>query len=81
MRFGGDEFVCALPNADVDGVRQRFDEVSDALAAGSIKASITVGFAELGDDDSAEDMIRRADEDLLARRGLTGRIERDRHPS
>jgi diguanylate cyclase (GGDEF)-like protein len=81
MRFGGDEFVCALPNADVDGVRQRFDEVSDALAAGPVKASITVGFAELGDDDSAEDMIRRADEDLLARRGLTGRTLRDRHPS
>ena len=81
MRFGGDEFVCALPNADVDGVRQRFDEVSDALAAGPVKASITVGFAELGDDDSAEDMIRRADEDLLARRGLTGRTVRDRHPS
>ena len=76
MRFGGDEFVCALPNADVNGVRQRFGEVSDVLAAGPIRASITVGFAELGDDDSAEDVIRRADEDLLAHRGRP-----DRHPS
>jgi len=44
-------------------------------------ATMPARFAELGDDDSAEDMIRRADEDLLARRGLTGRTVRDRHPS
>jgi diguanylate cyclase (GGDEF)-like protein len=68
MRFGGDEFVCALPNADVEGVRERFDQVSDALAGGPTKASITVGFAELGDEDSAEDMIRRADADLYTHR-------------
>jgi diguanylate cyclase (GGDEF)-like protein len=68
MRFGGDEFVCALPNVDVKGVRQRFASVSKALAKGPTQASITVGFAELGDSDSAEDLIRRADADLLAHR-------------
>jgi diguanylate cyclase (GGDEF)-like protein len=68
MRFGGDEFVCALPNVDVNGVRRRFADVSATLAAGPARASITVGFAELGDEDSAEDLIRRADADLLARR-------------
>jgi hypothetical protein len=31
--------------------------------------AITVGFAALIDSDSAEDLIRRADADLLARRG------------
>jgi diguanylate cyclase (GGDEF)-like protein len=69
MRFGGDEFVCALPNVDVDGVRERFGYVSETLAAGPTKASITVGFAELGDEDSAEGLIHRADEDLLANGG------------
>jgi diguanylate cyclase (GGDEF)-like protein len=68
MRFGGDEFVCVLPNADVKRVRQRFADVSNALASGPTKGSITVGFAELGEDDSAEDLIRRADADLLAHR-------------
>ncbi len=68
MRFGGDEFVCALPNTDVKGVRQRFADVSDALAEGPTGGSITVGVAELGDNDSAEDIIRRADADLLAHR-------------
>jgi diguanylate cyclase (GGDEF)-like protein len=68
MRFGGDEFVCVLPNTDVEHVRRRFLDVSNTLAAGPTKGSITVGFAELGDGDSAEDLIRRADADLLAHR-------------
>ena len=45
MRFGGDEFVCVLPHADVTQVRGRFDEVSKALTDGSTSGSITVGFA------------------------------------
>ena len=68
MRFGGDEFVCVLPNTDVEHVRRRFADVSNALAAGPTRGSITVGFTELGEDDSAEDLIRRADTDLLAHR-------------
>ena len=68
MRFGGDEFVCALPNVALKGVRRRFADVSAALGTGPARASITVGFAELGDEDSAEDLIRRADADLLAHR-------------
>jgi diguanylate cyclase (GGDEF)-like protein len=70
MRFGGDEFVCALPNVDVKGVRRRFADVSAALADGSTHATITVGFAQLGAEDSAEEIIRRADIDLLAHRGI-----------
>lgn len=71
MRYGGDEFVCALPNADADDIRERLADVSTALAASPTKGSITVGFAELdGGDDTPEDLIRRADADLLARRGL-----------
>jgi diguanylate cyclase (GGDEF)-like protein len=69
MRFGGDEFVCVLPHASVETVRERFIEVSNALAAGVTGGSITVGFAELGNGDSPEDLIRRADHDLLAHRG------------
>jgi GGDEF domain-containing protein len=70
MRFGGDEFVCALPNADLATVRERFANVSTTLAASPTKGSITVGFAELGENDSAEELalVRRADADLLAHR-------------
>jgi diguanylate cyclase (GGDEF)-like protein len=68
MRFGGDEFVCALPSADLRDVRQRFAEVSKTLAAAPMHPSITVGFAQLDEHDSPEDLIERADSDLLARR-------------
>lgn len=73
MRYGGDEFMCALPDADTGDVRRRFADVSSALREGPTKGSITVGFAELGDDDTAEDLIRRADADLLDRRSRAGR--------
>jgi diguanylate cyclase (GGDEF)-like protein len=69
MRFGGDEFICAMPNASLEQVRGRFAEVSRFLRACPAAGSISVGFTELADGDSAEDVIRRADADLLAGRG------------
>jgi diguanylate cyclase (GGDEF)-like protein len=68
VRFGGDEFLCVLPKIDLGTVRDRFSEVSSALAATPSHGSITVGFAELVDDDSTADLIGRADADLLAQR-------------
>jgi diguanylate cyclase (GGDEF)-like protein len=68
MRYGGDEFVCALPNADLGKVRQRFADVSSTLANCPSGGSISVGFAELDGSDSPEDLIQRADADLLTHR-------------
>jgi diguanylate cyclase (GGDEF)-like protein len=68
MRYGGDEFVCALPNVDIEDARRRFADVSAVLAAAPVKSSITVGFAEFVEDCPAGELIRRADDDLLARR-------------
>jgi diguanylate cyclase (GGDEF)-like protein len=73
LRFGGDEFVCALPHTNIPKVRRRFTDVSATLAAGPTHGSITVGFAELDTNDSAHDLIHRADSDLLARREQAGR--------
>ncbi len=69
MRYGGDEFVCVLPDADAGIVRQRFASVASALAEGPTGGSITVGYAVLLDADSAEDLIQRADACLLEARG------------
>jgi diguanylate cyclase (GGDEF)-like protein len=69
MRFGGDEFVCALPHTSVEQTRRRFTEVSSILEAAPAHGSITVGFAQLADGDLPQDLIERADVDLLARRG------------
>ena len=63
-RVGGDEFVCVLPAITVDLARQRFDAVSAMLAAARPGASITVGFARLRADDSADDLIQRADDEV-----------------
>jgi diguanylate cyclase (GGDEF)-like protein len=68
IRVGGDEFICALPDSKVESVRHRFAEAGVALAASRTGGSITVGYAQLADGDSAEGLIARADADLLARR-------------
>jgi diguanylate cyclase (GGDEF)-like protein len=75
MRYGGDEFVCALPNADASGVRERFAQVSTVLATGPVRGSISVGYAPLGDAATAKDLVHRADTDLLARRAGRGEQE------
>jgi diguanylate cyclase (GGDEF)-like protein len=68
VRVGGDEFVCAVPNMELDAVRERFAEASAALARSPTGGSITVGVAELADGDFPSDVIARADADLLAQR-------------
>lgn len=67
VRLGGDEFVCALPNITLDKLRERFD-LLDAELKDSGGGSVSVGFSELHEGDSAGDFIMRADSDLLARR-------------
>jgi diguanylate cyclase (GGDEF)-like protein len=69
VRMGGDEFLCVLPSATLDAARRRFEAVGTALAAGSEPCEITVGFAALsGSDDTAAELIARADADLLRTR-------------
>jgi diguanylate cyclase (GGDEF)-like protein len=68
VRVGGDEFICVLPKTELSTVRERFADVSAALACGATEGSITVGLAELNKDDFPADLIARADADLLAQR-------------
>ena len=68
MRYGGDQFVCVLPEAKLEQVRRRLKDVSAELGRSPCHGSITAGFAEMAERDSAMDLINRADQDLLARR-------------
>jgi diguanylate cyclase (GGDEF)-like protein len=66
VRFGGDEFVCGLADMTLQDASKRFELVNADLEAGG--ASVTVGLAELGDDDKLAELIARADEAMYRKR-------------
>jgi diguanylate cyclase (GGDEF)-like protein len=61
VRWGGDEFVCALSEVTSDVASERFAQVQRMLEALRPGASISVGLAELTDDDTLESLVSRAD--------------------
>ena len=61
FRYGGDEFVCALAGLHVDDASTRMSLVQATLSDGSEHGSVSVGVAELQDDDSLESLMARAD--------------------
>lgn len=63
LRYGGDEFVCALGGTDIGEASRRFGEIRRSLQEESI--SISVGFASLETGESQEGLIARADAALL----------------
>ena len=68
VRYGGDEFVCLLPNLAMVAARGRFAKVASDLASINAEHSITFGIAEALQDDTLAVLIARADSDLLATR-------------
>ena len=65
VRFGGDELLCAMPNLNAHEARARFEKIAAGLAAVDAEYSITFGLAEAEPADSLEDLIARADGDLI----------------
>jgi diguanylate cyclase (GGDEF)-like protein len=61
VRWGGDEFVCAMSDLNLEVAAERIAEVKRALVGRRPEASISVGLAELNDDDTIEALIARAD--------------------
>ena len=68
VRFGGDEFICALPDVSLDEATRRFELINSDLLR-SHGSSTTVGLAELMEGDSLVRLIARADEALYKERG------------
>ena len=62
VRFGGDEFICALIDVDVDNAKVRFSDICTSLRLAYPGGSISVGLAELQPGDTLEDLIARGDE-------------------
>jgi diguanylate cyclase (GGDEF)-like protein len=68
VRLGGDEFLCVLPGVTVDEVRRRLDELGSEMPAGPTVGSVSIGLSELHDDEGTQELIDRADRNLLAAR-------------
>jgi diguanylate cyclase (GGDEF)-like protein len=65
VRYGGDEFVCAMPNLSIAAARERMNRIVTLLAAANEGHSITFGLAEHEPADGLADLISRADAGLL----------------
>ncbi len=68
VRYGGDELVCAMPNLSALEARSRFLKIAAALAAVSPEHSITFGLAAAEPAERLQELLARADTDLLAAR-------------
>jgi len=77
VRYGGDEFVCSIAGVELTAVQQRFDEIGIALGRRDHPGSMSVGLAEMGTNDTLDDLIRRADDALMETRDSLGRSRSD----
>ncbi|MGV8966496.1 MAG: diguanylate cyclase domain-containing protein [Cellulomonas sp.] len=68
IRYGGDEFVCALPGLDLVAAQARLETVNRALAEAAEPCSVTIGLAELQPGEAVNHLVARADAALLLKR-------------
>jgi len=65
VRYGGDELICAMPNLSASEARTRFEKIAALLTAADAKHSFTFGLAEAQPADTLQELLARADADLL----------------
>jgi len=69
VRYGGDEFVCAMPNVSAGDARLRFAKIAAQVKASSaLGHSISFGLASAEPAETVDGLIDRADRDLLEAR-------------
>jgi diguanylate cyclase (GGDEF)-like protein len=73
IRYGGDEFVCTMSGLNMGIAKTRFALINTALAKAPEQGSVTVGLAELQPNDSAKDLVARADAALYRKRQVQRR--------
>jgi diguanylate cyclase (GGDEF)-like protein len=72
VRYGGDEFVCGLGGVDHDVVARRFDVICRSVES-DVGVGISVGLATLSADETLDQLMGRADADLLTAKKRRGK--------
>ena len=72
FRYGGDEFVCALPDTAAREARLRLGEIQGAAARAGVR--FCAGVAELRRSDDVVSLFARADKDLYDFKAQRGEI-------
>lgn len=67
IRWGGDEFVCSLPQAGLEVSERALEDIRTEFVART-GCSFSTGFAELGTHADAEELVAGADADFYERR-------------
>jgi diguanylate cyclase (GGDEF)-like protein len=67
VRLGGDEFLCVLPNVTAVEACERLGPLLAELKS-SGNGSVSIGYSELRDGESADEFVGRADSALIAHR-------------
>jgi diguanylate cyclase (GGDEF)-like protein len=75
VRYGGDEFLCVMPNISAPDARARFEQIAHTLAAAGADYSISMGLAQARHGESLEGLIARADAELLRTRSRSDHLD------
>lgn len=69
-RWGGEEFLVLLPETTLEGASRVAEDlrqyVAESRFSGAPSLTISVGMAELGEDDTADSLLKRVDNALYA---------------
>ena len=68
FRYGGDEFVCILPGADLAGATRILQSIARSFAHRGRGRRFSFGLAELAENDTPEGLLARADAALYESR-------------
>jgi diguanylate cyclase (GGDEF)-like protein len=73
IRYGGDEFVCVLFGADLNGATRMLEDIRPSVCEATGGVGISIGFADLRPEDDVDTLLSRADLALYAARRGRGR--------
>ena len=68
IRLDGDQLVRAMSNMTVPDARERFTAIAAAITDSSDEGTILTGYADMAPDETATELIARAEHDLVASR-------------